>query len=118
MTETTELALSFGKYHGWGLSAVVASDPNYCRWLLKQPFVRREFPALHSALAALALPQGRVRVVRVERRTLGSCEVYTFPDECIVRRPPAWQKPEAPSGSQTRIRTMAAEFWWGSPLSR
>jgi hypothetical protein len=86
MIETTELALSFGKYHGWGLSAVVASDPNYCRWLLKQPFVRREFPALRSALEALALPQGRVRVVRVERRTLGSCEVYTFPDECIVRR--------------------------------
>ena len=86
MIETSGLALPFGKYHGWLLSAVVASDPNYCRWLSKQPFVRREFPALRSALEALALPQGRVRVVRVERRTLGSCDVYTFPAERIVRQ--------------------------------
>jgi uncharacterized protein (DUF3820 family) len=86
MIETSGLALPFGKYHGWLLSAVVASDPNYCRWLSKQPFVRREFPALHIVLDALALPKERIRVVRVERRTLGSCDVYTFPAERIVRQ--------------------------------
>jgi uncharacterized protein (DUF3820 family) len=80
-----EAALPFGKYHGWRLSAVVASDPNYCRWLSKQPFVRREFPALYTALKTLALPEGGMRIVRVERRTIGSCEVYTFPAERLVR---------------------------------
>jgi uncharacterized protein (DUF3820 family) len=89
MIDTGEVALPFGKYRGWHLSAVVARDPDYCRWLLKQPFVQREFPALHVALDALALPKEHVRTVRVERRTFGSCEVYTFPAERIVRRPPA-----------------------------
>jgi len=85
------LPLAFGKYRGWSLRAVAASDPNYCGWLLKQPFVRREFPALYRALEGLALPQKRVRIVRVERRVLSGCSVYTFPSERIVRRPPAQQ---------------------------
>jgi hypothetical protein len=78
---------------------VAASDPNYCRWLLKQPFVRREFPALHRALEGLALPQGRARVVRVERHALGGCSLYTFPSERIVRRPPSQQCAGAMAGS-------------------
>jgi uncharacterized protein (DUF3820 family) len=87
MINISEVALPFGKYHGWRLAAVVASDPNYCRWLSKQPFVRREFPMLYVALKSLTLPPGRIRVVRVTRRTLGSCEVYTFLAERIVRQP-------------------------------
>jgi hypothetical protein len=66
-------------------SAVVAGNPNYCRWLSKQPFVRRELPALYTALKTSALPEGGMRSVRVERRTIGSCEVYTFPAERLVR---------------------------------
>lgn len=86
--QSRELALAFGKYRGWDLSTVAASDPDYCRWLLKQPFVRHEFPALHQALEALDLPQRRVRAVRVQRCKLGDCRFYTFPREPIVRPAP------------------------------
>jgi hypothetical protein len=92
MLQMREMALPFGKYRGWCLSAVAAYDPNYCRWLSKQPFVRREFPTVYETLKGLVLSPGGIPVVRVTRRTLGSCKVYTFPAERIVRQPAVPQR--------------------------
>jgi hypothetical protein len=86
MSETSELALPFGKYHGWLLSGrrqrsellSVAIEATLC--------AARVSGAPHSLGRPCPSEGAHPRLVRVERRTLGSCELYTFPAERIVRQ--------------------------------